>query len=264
MMETETRTEAPSRVERRPRSTMGDALWLARRDIRSSWMSFPAEAVAGLVLGLLATAQYRNALMDGATALGPIVLDFFLLSIVAVLSVNLLFNRDYFREISDESFNGRLSFLRSMPVSAKSIVLGRVASMLLTLVCSAPAFFLAPYLVYGGLREAVGFPEYVWYFGMWLGYAVLAVGGFVFCNFAFNWKLEGNWLPATAWLLGAYGLLVIAANLVLEDGLALSLLELAKSAGGPFAAIASVLVGGAALAACVSISAKRLERRDIG
>lgn len=258
----ETRTETPSRPENHPRSTMSDAMWLARRDIRSSWMSYPATAAVSFVFGLLASFQYRNAL--GGSSFGQAMLDFFLLALVAVMSTNLLFNRDYFREINDESFYGRLSFVRSMPVSAKSVVLGRVASMLLALICAAPAFFIAPYLAYGELREFIGFPEYVWYFGVWLGYAVLAVGGFVFCNFAFNWKMEGNWLPATAWLLGAYGLAIFAANLILEDGLALSLIELAKSAGGPFAAIASILVGGAALVALFSISAKRLERRDIG
>lgn len=258
----ETRTEAPSRPESRPRSTMNDAMWLAKRDIRSSWMSYPATMCVAFLFGLLASFQYRNAL--GGSPFGQAILDFFLLALVTVMSTNLLFNRDYFREISDENFYGRLSFMRSMPVSAKSIVLGRVASMLLALACAAPAFFLAPYLVYGGLREAAGFPEYVWYFGVWLGYAILAVGGFVFCSFSFNWKLSGNWLPATVAIIAAYALIVIVSNLVLEDGLALSLLELAKSAGGPFAAIASVLVGGAALAACVSISTKRLEKRDIG
>ncbi|MGH3089338.1 MAG: hypothetical protein ACRDSJ_18755 [Rubrobacteraceae bacterium] len=259
----ETRTENARRRESRARGTVGDALWLARRDIRSSWASFPATAGVAFVFGLLAVAQYRNALVGETGVFGEAMLDFFLLALVAVMSANLLFNRDYFRTVSDESFNGRLSFLRSMPVSAKSVVYGRVASMLLALACAAPMFFLAPYLVYGELREFVGFGGYVWYFGIWLGYAVLAVGGFVLCNFAFNWKLAEMWLPAAFAILGAYISIVLASNILLENGLALSLMELAKTSGA-MAALASILTGSAALAVCASISAKRLERRDVG
>lgn len=260
-MKSETRTREENIPETLPRRN--DALWLARRDVRSSWASFPAEFVAGLVLGLLGAAQYRNALVGSVETLGQVVLDFFLLSIVAVLGVNLLFNRDYFREISDESFNGRLSFLRSLPVSAKSIVSARVCSMLLTLVCAVPVFFLAPYFVYGGLQELIGFGDYVWYLGVWLGYALVAVGAFTLSNFGFNWKAREKWLPLTVALIGAYGIIVLVSNLALEDGLALSLIELARTYG-PLAAAVSILVGCAALAVCVGVAAKRLSRRDIG
>lgn len=246
------------------RNQIRDAAWLAKRDVRSSWASFPATVVAVFALGLLSTAQYRNAFGGEMDVFGGIMLDFFLLAIVAVMSVNLLFNRDYFNEMSDESFNGRLSFLRSMPVSAKSVVLGRVVSMSFALACAVPTFFLAPYLVYGGLREAIGFGDYVWYFGMWLGYAILAMGGFVFCNFAFNWKIADTWLPATTSLLAFYGLAVAASNALLDGGLSLTLIEIAKTTSGPLAAAISISAGTCALAAFAAISGRRLEKRDIG
>lgn len=264
MMRSETRKREEGGPEALPEGKTNDALWLARRDVRSSWASFPAEFVAGLVLGLLGAAQYRNALAGSSETLGQVVLDLFLLSIVAVLGFNLLFNKDYFKEMSDESFNGRLSFLRGLPVSAKSIVTARVFSMLLTIVCAVPVFFLAPYLVYAELRALIGFGDYLWYLGIWLGYALAAVGAFALSNFGFNWKTSEQWPRIAVAVLGSYGAVVLVSNLALEDGLALSLIELARTGGGPLAAAASTIVGFAALVACVFEASKRLSRRDIG
>ncbi|MBA2692550.1 MAG: hypothetical protein H0U65_08670 [Rubrobacter sp.] len=243
-------------------NTLRDALWLAGRDIKSSWMSFPATVVISFLFGLLGTAQYSNLFGGEMGVFGEFFLDFYLVCVVPILGTNIVFNRDYYSGLRISAFDERLSFLKSLPVGARFIVAGRVFSSLASLACAAPPFFLAPYLASGGLRAEVGGADYVWFAGAWLGYSLAVTGAFAFSSFGFRWNPN----PKPSLFIGsiaAYVALAVAANLALEDGLTLRLMQLAKNYG-PITAAVGVASGCVAMTLFARASEKRLQRRDIG
>lgn len=256
------RKTAETRTRRGSSATLRDALWLAMQDMRVSWISFPATVVVSFVFGLMATPQYSNAFSEEMGAFGGFVLDFYLICLVSILSTNLIFNRDYYSSLRIEAFDERLSFLKGLPVSARSIIAGRAVSSLVSLACAAPPFFLAPYLVNGALREAIGGVDYLWFAGTWLGYALLVAGGFIFSSFGFRWEPRRMPLLFVASLAG-YVSITTAVNLILADGLTMTLIESAKT-HGPLAALFSIFSGSVALFLLARVSEKRLQRRDIG
>lgn len=241
-------------------NSLRGALWLARRDIRSSWMSFPATVVISFLFGLLGTAQYSNVFGGELGALGEFVLDFYLVCLVSILGTNLVFNRDYYSGLRIAAFDERLSFLKSLPVGARSIIAGRVFSSLASLACAAPPFFLAPYLASASLRGEIGGADYVWFAGAWLGYSLAVAGAFAFSSFGFRWNPKPSLFIGS---IAAYVALTAAANLALDDGLTLTLMQLAENYG-PITAATSILAGSAALILLAKASEKRLQRRDIG
>lgn len=243
-------------------NTLRDALWLAGRDLRASWISFPTTVVVSSFFGLLAAPQYANAFSEETGAFGSFFLDFYLICLVVALGTNIIFNRDYHSSLRTEAFDERLSFLKGFPIRTRSIVAGRVGSALVALACAAPPFFLIPYLVNEELREVIGGIDYLWFAGTWLGYALAATGVLIFSNFGFRWS--PNQLPLLFIVsLLVYVALAIAVNLALEDGLTFALLAAAK-AHGPLTAAVSIFSGGLTLALCAIASGERLQRRDIG
>ncbi len=225
-------------------------------------MSFPATVMISFLFGLLGTAQYSNVFGGELGALGEFVLDFYLVCLVSILGTNLVFNRDYYSGLRIAAFDERLSFLKSLPVDARSIIAGRVFSSLASLACAAPPFFLAPYLASASLRGEIGGADYVWFAGAWLGYSLAVAGAFAFSSFGFRWDPN----PKPSLFIGsiaAYVALAVAANLALDDGLTLTLMQLAENYG-PITAAVGVASGCFALTLFAKASEKRLDRRDIG
>lgn len=206
-----------------------DALWLAGRDARKTWLSFPVAALVALVFGLYAILLYSVALGDGPGGrFGGFGLDFWFLVFVPVLGVNFLFNKDYYYRFREDNLSKRLAFLRGLPICAGKIVLGRVAIMLLTLTCTSPFFFLTPYVLHDGLRERVGLAGYLCFVAFWLGYALFMVGFLVFVWLGLSWEAERLILLA----LPVFNLLLaVTFNFFFETGLVAGVLGLARDHG---------------------------------
>lgn len=235
------------------------AAWLAGADIRKSWVSFPVAAVVCLLPGFYATFLFAEAL-GGSSRLESLLLDYWFLLVVAVLNVNFLFNRDYYYRFSEDNYTKRLSFLRGLPISPRTVVAGRAMVMAVALSCSAPSFFLVPYLVDPGIRATMGPAGYLWFAGVWVGYALFAMGFLLFMWNGLSWRAERGLL----WLFPAS--VVVAAlvsGLLFDDGLVLAAVRAAQT-HGPLAAGTAILFGVLSLALWARAAEAGLRGRDLG
>ena len=249
------------RTVRRSSGDLREALWLAGADIRKSWISFPVAALTALVPGLYVVLLY-SAVSDGSmSAFGTFLLDAWFLLVVAVLNVNFLFNRDYYYRFSEDNYTKRLSFLRGLPIRGRAVVAGRAMYMAVALVCGAPSFFLAPYLASPGLRAMIDPLDYAWFVGIWIGYALFAMGFLLFMWNGLSFQAEIRLLPIL--FPGWCFLTAAVSNLVLGDGLTMALIQMAK-VNGPFAAVTSLAIGCAALILWATVAERWLRRRELG
>ncbi|MGH3089337.1 MAG: hypothetical protein ACRDSJ_18750 [Rubrobacteraceae bacterium] len=255
---------APKGVDRNT-SGFSEALWLAKKDVRRAWMSYPASGLFMLALALLATPSVDGILfeMEGFGGSGRRVdevfnaffADYMFLIMGAILAVNTL-SMDYMRVWSGDVFSHRLAFLRSLPASTKSLVASRMMSMLFAVPFTVPAFFVPIYLL-SDLRE-MGFP-YIWFAGIWLGWSLLYSGVTLLCELAMSGKVY-------VWFSIAFILGLVAILAVLEFTVEISLVERSANLAlehGPVPALASILAGGAAFALFARETKKRVERREL-
>jgi hypothetical protein len=166
-----------------------DGLWLAGQDARRAWPSFPATALTALIGGLY-TGAFLLAI-EGEGVFYDFLLGFWFLMLVPVLGSNFLFNRDYYYNLREDNLSKRLAFLRSLPISAGAVVVGRAAIMLLTLACAAPAFFSSIYLSSPTLQARLGPAQYLAFSLGWLGYALFMGGFLLFVWLGLPWRKEG-------------------------------------------------------------------------
>ncbi len=244
--------------ENKSAAGFSEALWLAKKDIRRAWISYPASGLLVLVISILVTPTLDGFEDGGAgfeSAFEAFFADYMFLIMGAILAVNSL-SRDYMRVWTDDVFSQRLSFLRSLPVSTKSLVASRVSSMLFAIPFTVPAFFL-PVFFLSDLRE-MGF-SYVWFVGIWLGWSLAYAGLTLLCELAVSGKVY-------VWFSVAFIAGLIAVLALLEWSVRLGLVERSASLTlefGPLAAITSLLTGGAALALFARTATKRIEGRDL-
>lgn len=237
------------------------AAWLAWEDVRASWVSFPVAAVVALVPGFYAALLLGEAFGGSSAGFVTFLLDLWFLLMVAALNVNFLFNRDYYYRFSGDNYTKRLSFLRGLPIGPRTIVAGRAMFMAVALACNLPVFFLVPYLMEAETRTALGPSGYVWFAGIWLGYALFMMGFLLFMWNGLSWRAERLLLP---FLFPGWCLLISAVSaLVFDHGLVLTLMRAAESSGPPVAG-ASVALGSVALVLWAVAAERGLQRRELG
>ena len=249
------------RIGRRSGGGLGEALWLTKMDMRRSWVSFPAAVLTALVPGFYLIFLYSAVFSRSMGSFGNFLLDVWFLVVMAVLNVNFLFNRDYYYKLSEDNYTRRLSFLRGLPISPRAVVAGRAMYMAVALVCGVPSFFLVPYLASAELRAALGPLDYVWFVGIWLGYALFMMGFLLFMWNGLSFQTELRLLP---FLFPGWCLLIAGvSNLALENGLTMTLIQVAK-VQGPLATGISIALGGTGLILWMKLASKRLCRRELG
>lgn len=250
--------------ERGGASGLADAFWLARKEIRRTWLSYPLTCFFVLFPGLFVAVSLSGVFeLEGFGAGGQRVedhynaffSDYLFVVVCAFLGVNVI-SRDY-TLIWQDTFSSRLLFLRNLPISAGSLVWSRVICMLFALPLNAPAFFLPAYFL-TDLGE-LGTASYLPFAGIWIGYGLLGSG---IC-LLFELSVSGRVYALISFTFAA-SLMVILA--LLEWTLELSLVgrtaELAQGYG-MLPAILSILAGGAAFALLARVTVRRLERRDL-
>jgi hypothetical protein len=239
------------------------AFWLARKEMKRAWLSYPLTGLFVLSLGFFIVPGVSGVFeLEGFGARGRRMEDFYnaffadylFLVICAFLGVNAI-SRDYTLPWRDP-FSSRLIFLRSLPIAAESLVGNRVISMLFALVLNAPAFFLPAFFL-SDLGE-LG-TSYLWFCGIWIGYCLLASGLWLLFELTVNGRVY------TLIYFGfAASLMIVLA--FLEWTLDLSLVrrtaELAQSYGA-LPAVFSVLTGAAAFALLSGATTRRLQKRDL-
>lgn len=250
--------------ENRNASAFSEALWLAKKDIRRAWLSYPASGLFVLAISVLVASSVDGIfVMEGFGESGRRIEGFFnaffsgymFLIMGAILAVNSL-SGDYMRVWSDDAFSHRLAFLRSLPASTESLVAGRAMSMLFAVPFTVPAFFVPIYFI-SDFGE-MGF-SYVWFVGIWLGWSLLFAGITLFGELAVSGKVY-------VWFSIAFVFGLIALLAFLEWAIEIDPVGRSASLAleyGPIPAIISVLVGGAAFALLARETKKRVERREL-
>ncbi len=240
-----------------------EAFWLAKREMKRTWLSYVLTCLFVLFLGFFAVVSLSGVFEFEGFGAGvrrvedhynAFFADYLFLVVCAFLGVNAI-SRDY-TLIWRDPFSSRLVFLRSLPISAGSLVGSRALSMLFALLLNAPAFFLPAFFLtdLGGL----GTTSYLWFAGVWIGYSLLGSG------LCLLFELS---VSARVYALISFGfaasLMVVLALLewTLHPSLVGRTAELAQSYGA-LPALFSILSGGAAFALLALVTARRLEKRD--
>jgi hypothetical protein len=240
-----------------------DAIWLARKEVRRTWVSFVLTGLFFLFLGFFVVPSVSGVFeLEGFGAGGrkiegfynALFADYLFLMICAFLGVRAV-SRDYTLSRRDP-LASRLLFLRSWPISADSLVGSRALGMLLALLINAPAFFGPAYLL-TDLGELGA--SYLAFAGIWVGYGLLASGLCLLCELTVN----GG---AYARIYFGFAAALMAELALLEWTLDLDLVrrtaELAQGGNGALLAVLSVLAGGAAFAVLSRVTVRRLRKRD--
>jgi len=183
--------------------------------------------------------------------------DYLFLLVCAFLGTNTI-SRYYTLNWRD-TFSSRLIFLRSLPISAGTLVGSRVISMLFALALNAVAFFVPAFFL-SDLGEELGAWTYLWFCGVWIGYGLLGSG----LSFLFEFTVSNK-----VYALISYGfaisLMVVVALLEWTVDLSLvgRMVQLAQSSYGALLAILSILAGGAAFLLLSRVTVHRFQKRDL-
>ena len=245
-------------------SIFAEARWLAGQEIRRSWLSYPVTALMLLVFGCFVAATVDEFLiLDGFGQNGRTFQDRFnawfsgylFLNFGAFLALNWM-SREYLRVFFEDAFSERLIFLRSLPISAETLVLGRLMSMCPALLLNTPAFFVPMYWI-SDLSE-LGW-NFFWFVAVWIGYSFIGTGISLLAEFTISNRV---YLRAT--FIGTF--LLFFGLIALE--FIVNLAAVSRIAGlvqtyGPLPALASILLGAAALVFLARTTIRRVERRDL-
>lgn len=244
--------------------TLAEARWLAGKEIKRAWLSYPVSGLFVLFLGLLVVPALSGVLeLEGLDAPGrrlessynAFFPDLLFLIMGAVLTVNSI-SGDYLRIWQDDVFSRRLLFLRSLPISTRSLVASRVMSMLFALPFTGPAFFLPVFLL-SDLGE-LGV-SYLWFVGIWLGWSLLYAGFTLFCEFGMSGKVY-TWISLAN--IGAFLVVVAALEWTADLRLVERTASLAQSYGA-LPAVASLAIGVCGLVLLARVTVRRVGRRDL-
>lgn len=258
-----TRTTRTGRNEGRT-GVFREARWLGWQEIKRSGLSYPVTALAMLLLGwFVATSVDGMLTIEGfgeggktfAESFDVFFTDFIFLNFGALLAVNWT-SREYFRVFSEDAFSERLTFVRGLPISAATLVLGRLISMCFALLLNVPALFLPVYLVSN--LNGLGW-DFLWFVLTWTAYSFIGAGLWLMAELTIRGR---NYVR----LSFAWTLLQIPVVILLEW--ALNLEAVARTAGlaeahGPLPALVSLFIGTVVLAVLTRATVSRVERRDL-
>jgi hypothetical protein len=240
-----------------------DAFWLARKEVRRAWPSFVLTGLFFVFLGFFAVPTVSGIFeLEGFGAGGrrieafynALFVDYLFLVVCAFLGVRAV-SGDYALYWRDP-LAARLVFLRSLPISADSLVGSRALGMLLALLVNAPAFF-GPAFLLTDLGELGA--SYLAFAGIWVGYALLASGLCHLCELTVGGRAYARiYFGFAAALMVELALLEWTLDLRLVGRTA----ELAQGGYGALLAAFLVLAGGAAFAVLARVTVRRLRKRD--
>ena len=252
------RPDSGTRAGGREAKTWRNAVWLADRDIRRTWVSFPIAALVALVFGLYTGGFLFSENLTNLTGSSLIstLLDFWFLGLTPILAVNFVGNRDYYYSLNEDNFSKRLAFLRKLPISMQTVVLGRAAYMLVVLAVCTPVFFLTLYLISGEIRGRLDPLEYLCFVAVWIGW-IFAACGFYLYLWHRTLKTQLRTIPV---MMVVFPIIAGICNFVLGFGIVAETLVAASQYGLVFA-LAALLVGSLSFLLWMRAAARHLENK---
>jgi hypothetical protein len=239
------------------------AFWLAKREVRRAWISYPLTGVLLMLMGFFVVPSVSGVFeFDGPGTAGERMEGFYnaffsdcLFVVVCAFLAATIVSGESAPARRSASFSG-LVILRHLAVPAGGVVGSRALRMLLALVLNVPAVFLPAYTFtdLGGLGVT-----YLWFCGVWIGYGLLASGLLLLLELTVEGKAR-----ALICVGGAAAVLLVLALLewTVDLRLAESTVELAQAHGALPAAL-SIVAGSAAFAFLVWVTAGRLDKKDL-
>lgn len=239
---------------------MREPLWLARWEMRRTWRSYPWTLLACVIFGAVGSLMWVGAFY-GDEASDYVSADIYLLAICSALTAN-FGSRDSWVG-PGTAFPGRVAFFRSLPISARDVVVSRALSRIPVLVLNAAGLFVVPYVFStvfdGGLSDRVAPATYLWFSVMWVGYALIVGSWVLFGELA----MHGGAYNRVQWLVALpVAVALIAFEYTFQPGLTRRMFTVAEMYG-PLAAAAALLVGLGAAAIWVRATTRRLAHRDL-
>ena len=253
-------------------SGVAEAISVAKKEMRATWLSYFLNGLLVLFLSLLGAMSVSGVFeLKGFGAVGQrmeeyyntFFTDYLFLTVCAFLGVNVV-SRDCMAPLVRDGWRGTFSLwelpvLRRLPLSAGSMVGSRLIFMLVALAFNAIVFFGVAYSFsdLGDLGRS-----YLWFAGIWLGYSLLAAGLYLASELTLTRSGKAHVLLSS--FIFAASLMVFVALLewALDPTLVEMTAKLAESHGAP-AAIFSILAGGASLVLLSRLTARRIQKRGL-
>lgn len=248
-------SEARAREEAQP--AFGG--WRARLALARWWMSRFALSYLTTAIFVLLVGFFLGLFLNGTITnddVPSLFVDGFFLLVLANLALNWTSTGYVF--VGDDSFFRRVSFLRSLPTSARDIVGMRLLVLTATLVVMTPLAFLPPYLIFDPVREAFGPYHYLCFALLWASYGL--VSGCAVAYLELGFRARTMLLAQMAWSV----LLVVLVLLVsaLGGGIVRGSVSLVSSHGTLVAGLALLVAAGGAYL-WYRLAERRLREREL-
>ncbi len=242
----------------RENGTWSNVRWISSIELRQTWPSYLISALLTPLIGLLAMTLFWSGLesvsnVDGVPA--EFLSDFFFLLVLVNLSINWTSLRWFY--VYRDPFTSWLTFLKTLPVSTRELVLGRLAIMLATTAVTAPLFFLPTYALFPALRAEISPTQYLWFALLWVGYALFSGGVLLYLEMGVGGR--ATFIILIAWSTLLVSTAVLAA--VLGVSLTVGSLGLVRD-HGPLVVIPAFAVGGGGLFLWCRLLERRLKARE--
>ena len=247
--------------------TLRNARWLATKDIKRTWVSYPVSALVAVLAGFIATVLLNGVFVievagaSGRTLaenLNGTVLDGLFLSWVPALTINALGNWDHAARFGEDNMSRRVYFLRSLPIDVRELVVSRGFIMALTAAVAAPFFFAPPYLFSEPLSR-LSPVQYLSFSGIWLCYALLVGGSYVFVWLSVSGRVD-RWISLS--LVPVLFFAPVILNFVFGVHLVAQTVELSQTSG-PLTGLLALALGVGGLLLWGLAAVRQLKKRDL-
>ncbi|GFN29962.1 hypothetical protein [Paenibacillus xylaniclasticus] len=102
-------------------------------------------------------------------------------------------NRTIMRAWRENSFTNRIISLRTLPISVRQIVAGRLIQLMGTLALGQAVYFIALYAISDTLRGELDIGTYIGFVLFWFGYSAGIAGTYTFLEQGFSGKTYTLW-----------------------------------------------------------------------
>lgn len=236
-----------------------NVLWIVHIELARTWPSYLVAALLTPFIGLLCLSLLWSSLesisnIEGVPA--RFMADWIFLLMMVNLGINWTSPR--WTYVHRDPFTTWLSFLKTLPVSNRGLILGRMAVMLAATVVMTLVFFLPTYVLFPALRNELPPLQYLWFVLFWIGYVLFSGGALLYLELGVRGKATLVILFVWSLLLTSAAVVATVLGVPLVNG-SVGLVE----SYGPLPAVAALAVGGGGFLMWCRLLERRLERREL-